>query len=61
MFLCLIVLRRCWQAAESRSRMSDAAFDALLQAYSSQWEAWLEDWISEREANERLMRPKRLA
>ena len=29
--------------------ISDAAYDALLQAYSDQWPAWLEDWISDRQ------------
>ena len=29
--------------------ISDAAYDALLQAYSDQWQSWLEDWISERQ------------
>ena len=29
--------------------ISDAAYDALLQAYSNQWHLWLEDWISERQ------------
>eukprot|EP00913_Durusdinium_trenchii_P017025 g16010.t1 len=29
--------------------ISDAAYDALLHAYSSQWRLWLEDWISERQ------------
>eukprot|EP00438_Fugacium_kawagutii_P000351 Skav204712 [mRNA] locus=scaffold3332:217703:230672:- [translate_table: standard] len=32
--------------------ISDAAYDALLQAYSEQWQAWLEDWISERMLDE---------
>ncbi|CAK9101657.1 unnamed protein product [Durusdinium trenchii] len=48
-------LQAVWKAAMERGQsstlqpISDAAYDALLHAYSSQWRLWLEDWISERQ------------
>lgn len=38
-----------FQQVKEIGPISDAAYDALLQAYSDQWQSWLEDWISERQ------------